>query len=214
MGVAGAGGSAPLRAVVSAVAGALFFGGPVAMVALAVSARTAGYVDARDVVSARVRRFLVPAQEAANAEGVPVALVLAVACVESAGRPNARSPAGAVGLMQLMPETAAELAADGGEARPVLTDPATSLRLGARYLRRQRDGFASHAARDELALCAYNAGPGAVARWLDADPPPEDGRVLGRWIPYAETRAFVRRVGEWEGYWRTAAATSPGREPR
>ena len=209
MGGPGARGAAPLIGgkIVSACVGLAFFGGPVAMVSLAVSARTVGYVDARDIVAARVRQFLVPARAAADAERVPLALILAVASAESAGRPAVRSSAGAVGLMQILPSTAGDLVADG--RTPTLTDPATALTLGARYLRRQLDRFDGYAAREELALCAYNAGPGAVGRWLADDPFPPDQPSLGTWIPprWSETRAYVRRVTEWQQYWRAALAS-------
>lgn len=209
MGGAGPGGGAAIigARIAGALVGLAFFGGPVAMVSLAVSARTAGYVDARDVVAARVRAFLAPARDAAQSEGVDLPLILAVASVESAGRPSARSSAGAVGLMQILPSTAGDLT--GGAGVPALTDPATSLRLGARYLRRQMDRFDGYAARGELALCAYNAGPGAVGRWLQNEPIPREQETLGTWIPprYSETRAYVRRVTEWERYWRIALAS-------
>ncbi|MCE9634408.1 MAG: transglycosylase SLT domain-containing protein [Planctomycetes bacterium] len=213
----------------SLAVGLAFFCGPIALVSLAVSARTAGFVDSREIVAARVRRFLPVAKLTSAAEGAPLALVLAVASVESSGLANVRSRSGAVGLMQLMPATADELAANRGEPTPTLTDPATSLRLGARYLARQLRAFATHGAAKDLALCAYNAGPGAVRRWVDEEPPPESP-PLGTWIParYGETRAYVRRVREWEAFWeaelrpragtvsppRSAPAAVPGTPPR
>ena len=219
MGGTGAGRLAPLTGVSrselptgaglrSLAVGIAFFCGPVVMVAAAVSARTAGYVDARSTVESRVRRYLEPARRAAAEARVPLALVLAVASVESAGRPAARSGAGAVGLMQLMPSTAAELALELREPAPRLEDPETSLRLGARYLGQQLRAFSEQPAARELALCAYNAGPGAVRRWIEQQPPPAKTATLGTWIParYAETRAFVRRVTEWEEHWSLALA--------
>ena len=121
----------------------------------------------------------------------------------SSGRPGAVSRAGAVGLLQLLPTTGLEMALEEGSDDPDLTDPATSFRLGARYLRRQLDTFSDHAAAKELALCAYNAGPGAVASWIREAPPDPGSSTLGSWIPsaYGETRAFVRRVTDWEARW-------------
>lgn len=187
----------------SLLAALLFFAAPPALVGFAVSLRTAGVVDARQDVEARVLRFRDLAARAADAEGVPLPLLLAVASVESSGDPSARSRAGAVGLMQLLPTTALELALGAGEPEPELTDPATSLRLGARYLRERRAAFGAHPCALELSLCAYNAGPGAVAGWIRDEPAPEDPEEIGGWIPshYGETRAFVRRVLAWQSRW-------------
>jgi soluble lytic murein transglycosylase-like protein len=85
--------------------------------------------------------------------GVPLSLLVATAYEESHMNPNARSRAGATGLLQLMPATARELRLDG-------SDPATNVLAGARYLRQMIDRFGSL----DLALAAYNAGPSAVER--------------------------------------------------
>nr|WP_246237432.1 lytic transglycosylase domain-containing protein [Halovulum dunhuangense] len=103
---------------------------------------------------------------------VSPALVLAVMSVESAGRPAAVSSAGAVGLMQLMPETAKRF---GVTDR---TDPAQSIRGGVRYLDFLLNEFGGDAL---LALAGYNAGEGAVAR-------------AGGVPNYRETRAYVPKV--------------------
>ena len=107
---------------------------------------------------------------AAKAEGLDVHLLRAVAWTESRGRQSAVSPKGALGVMQLMPGTAAELGVD-----PL--DPEANLHGGARYLARQLTRFQSI----PLALAAYNAGPGAVLRW-------------GGIPPYAETQAYVTQI--------------------
>ena len=84
---------------------------------------------------------------------LPVALLAAVAHVESRFQPDARSPKGAVGLLQVMPATAAILRLDP-------SDPAANVLAGARFLREMLDRFGAL----DAALAAYNAGPAAVAR--------------------------------------------------
>ncbi len=114
--------------------------------------------------------------KAATGTRVSPALALAVMVVESGGRPAIQSPAGAVGLMQLMPGTAQRFAVTDR------TDPAQSIRGGIAYL----DWLLGEFGGDPLlALAAYNAGEGAVARH-------------GGVPPFDETRAYVPKVvGAW-----------------
>jgi hypothetical protein len=107
---------------------------------------------------------------AATNAGVDPRLLAAITQAESGFNPAARSGAGAVGLTQLMPGTAAGLGVDP-------TDPVANLDGGARYLAGQLDSFG----RVDLAVAAYNAGPGAV-------------RQAGGVPEYPETQAYVRRV--------------------
>jgi soluble lytic murein transglycosylase len=118
-------------------------------------------------------------------------LVAAVARAESGWDPEAISSAGAVGLMQLMPATAAWISGlDGwrGGDEPDLTDPEDSLELGAFYL-----GFLARyfGGDTRKALAAYNAGQGTVSRWL-VDGGSESLELED--IPIGETRGFVERV--------------------
>lgn len=99
-------------------------------------------------------------------------LLAAVIEAESDFDPSALSTMGAVGLMQVMPETAS----DYGVTDPF--EPAANVEVGARYLNHLLDRFDGDV---ELALAAYNAGPGAVDRF-------------GGMPPYRETRAYVRKV--------------------
>ena len=108
---------------------------------------------------------------AAFAQGLPSEFIRSVAKVESGMQPAAVSPKGAVGLMQLMPGTAADL-------KVVPTDPADNALGGARYLRELLIRYHNDAA---LALAAYNAGPGAVDKF-------------GGVPPYPETRQYIVRV--------------------
>ncbi|MGD9509402.1 MAG: lytic transglycosylase domain-containing protein [Geminicoccaceae bacterium] len=137
------------------------------------------------------------------------ALVLAVARQESLFDPAARSRAGALGLMQLMPGTAEAMSRELREeftTGRLTRDPDFNVRLGAFYLARQLARFDNEPA---LALAAYNAGPGRVTEWLErnGDPRGGDRYRLIDWIeliPFAETRNYVQRVLEGRGMYRVA----------
>ncbi|MDR3515647.1 MAG: lytic transglycosylase domain-containing protein [Azospirillaceae bacterium] len=120
---------------------------------------------------------------------------------ESVFNKNAVSPAGALGLMQLMPSTAEHVARSVGvpfvEHR-LISDGAYNVRLGAAFLQTLLDRFGGNY---ELATAAYNAGPGRVADWLHTfgDPRSGDSSAMIDWIesiPVAETRNYVQRVME------------------
>lgn len=110
------------------------------------------------------------ARDAARNAGVPEGLFLRLVHQESGWDPQAVSHKGAIGLAQLMPDTARLLGVDP-------TDPMANLAAGARYLATQYEEFGSW----QLALAAYNAGPEAVRRH-------------GGIPPYAETRDYIRIV--------------------
>jgi len=101
--------------------------------------------------------------------GVPARLVRAVIAVESAGQPQARSAKGAMGLMQLMPQTARQYTV----ANPY--DPATNIEAGVKHLRNLLDRFPL-----AEALAAYNAGEAAVQRFGGIPPFPETERYVSR----------------------------------
>jgi soluble lytic murein transglycosylase-like protein len=115
-------------------------------------------------------RYLGMARDAARRHGVPEDLFARLVQQESNWNPRAKSGKGALGLAQLMPETARRLGAD-----PL--DPAENLNAGAKYLARQYREFGSW----RLALAAYNAGPDAVKQY-------------GGVPPFAETRKYVLRI--------------------
>jgi soluble lytic murein transglycosylase-like protein len=115
-------------------------------------------------------QYLLNARAAARKYGIPQDLFLRLIQQESNWNPRARSHKGAIGLAQLMPATARWLGVDP-------TDPLSNLEGGARYLRLQYDRFKSW----RLALAAYNAGPGAVAKYEGVP-------------PYRETRNYVKVI--------------------
>jgi soluble lytic murein transglycosylase len=132
--------------------------------------------------------------EAAAAEQVPPALLWAIMRQESAYDPLARSKAGALGLLQLLPSTAAQLA---GRSIPEdsLTVPALNVRLGARYVQNLLREFGDPRA----VLASYNAGEDAVRRWNRGRASVDDEWVER--IPYRETRDYVKRVyAAWRHY--------------
>lgn len=128
---------------------------------------------------------------------VPPALALAVMRQESSFDPTIVSAAGARGLMQLMPGTAAELARADHVAAGPLSDPAVNMRLGSAYLRRLLDRFGGVV---PFAVAAYDAGPRRAQLWLDANRPDAgDDDAMTDWIemiPFGETRNYVQRVLE------------------
>ncbi len=131
----------------------------------------------------------------ARAGTVDPAWVYAVIRQESAFRADARSPAGALGLMQVMPATGRQIARELREdsADPLLLQPDTNIRYGVHYLRRMLERLQDNPV---LATAAYNAGPNRVARWLPAEETlPAD--VWAETIPYRETRTYVQRVLEY-----------------
>jgi soluble lytic murein transglycosylase len=124
---------------------------------------------------------------------IPAGLLFGIARQESAFATHARSPAGAVGLMQLMPATAAEVATRLGTGSPrgaALFDPNLNVRLGSEYmayLLNRYDGQRIHAA------AAYNAGPSRVDRWRrELHGLPADAWIES--IPFTETRNYVKNV--------------------
>lgn len=130
----------------------------------------AGYRS--DIMSARRARYQPYIDQYAREYTVDPLLVAAVMRVESCLDRNAVSRAGAKGLMQLMPGTAVELGVSD------IFDPAQNIRGGTAYLAKMLKRFGNN---QELALAAYNAGPGAVARHRGVP-------------PYKETMAYVKRV--------------------
>ncbi len=140
----------------------------------------------------RYTRFDLWIRQAASAYQLPEALLRAVIKVESNYEPKALSPAGARGLMQLMPDTASAM-----QVRSI-DDPRENIFGGARFLRILANAFAGDLRKT---LAGYNAGEGAVHRY-------------GGIPPYAETRAYVDRVALFYRRYRAIEdVTEASREP-
>ena len=130
----------------------------------------------------------------AEAYGVPETVVFAVIRSESDFDSGAVSSAGAIGLMQMMPDTfewlTNEILFDHLEVG-MLYDPETNIRYGTYLLSRYYDYYGDW----ELTFAAYNAGPGNLDKWL-ADPDYADGEGGLKEIPFKETRRYVKRVAD------------------
>ncbi|MBR5285873.1 MAG: lytic transglycosylase domain-containing protein [Clostridia bacterium] len=126
-----------------------------------------------------------------NEFDVPEALVYAVIRAESNFDPEARSGVGAIGLMQLMPDTLDWLSRLLDEDNPTgeINDPETNIKYGTYYLRHLYDRFGNW----ETVLAAYNAGHGRVATWLENPEYSDDGVTLKK-IPFEETKNYVNKV--------------------
>ena len=131
------------------------------------------------VEAAALDRFQAHIIEASQRFGFPVRWIEVVIKAESSGEPKAVSPRDAIGLMQLMPETWAELR-DQHDLGADPFDPRTNILAGTAYLKAMQDRFGYPAL-----FAAYNAGPGRY----------EDHLRTGKRLP-AETRAYVARIAE------------------
>ena len=139
------------------------------------AARSAAVPAQSQRSSDRARMYDSLIAEHARANDVRPDLVRAVVQVESAFNPYARSPKGAQGLMQLMPATAQRFGVKNAY------NPEENVRAGVAYLRQLLDRYGDD---EELALAAYNAGPGAVDKYGQNVP------------PYAETKNYVAQISQ------------------
>ena len=148
------------------------------------------------------------------AHSADLADVYAVARQESEFIWHAASGAGAKGIMQILPSTAASTAKRAGVAYDyarLLVDPAFNTQLGAAFLGQVMEDLDGSRV---LAYAAYNAGPGRVAQWIAAYGDPRKGADPVDWverIPFEETRDYVERVSENLGVYRQRFAEEPPR---
>ena len=134
-----------------------------------------GIRTTRAAATTRARAYDDLITEHSRTNGVRADLVRAVMQVESGFNPSARSPKGAMGLMQLMPAIAKQYGVRNA------FNPAENVRAGVAYLRQLLDRYNDN---EELALAAYNAGPGAVDKHGQSVP------------PYRETQSYVTRINK------------------
>ena len=168
--------------------------------ALRLSARIVTYdYGPAELRHAFPRYFFDRVQTAAREAQVDPCLVISVMRQESFFDSGAVSPVGALGLMQIMPQTGQQLARQLGVtpfARERLFEPQLSIRMGSHYLADQVRAFQTGPAAQlgfELGLAAYNAGPEAARRWLQRYPHSDPDLFVER-IPYKETRLYVKKV--------------------
>lgn len=129
-------------------------------------------------------------------------LVAAVILQESRFNPNSVSSAGAQGLMQFMPGTAATVAREVGRTNYDIFDPETSVQFGAAHI---RDMLVKYNGDVDAALAAYNAGSGSADAWI------REG--LLRNIPSRETNSYVRKVKNYQSVYKSMYAKDLGVEP-
>lgn len=169
----------------------------IALLALVVAAYAAFFLTERGKRWKMEQEYPVAYTEEIQASAAEYALdpylVLAIMRCESSFKSDAVSPAGAIGLMQIMPDTgtwiAHKLGLDAVYNEQMLYDPACSVRFGCWFLRFLTDRF-----EGELPhiIAAYNAGHGSVEKWLDDPAYSQDGMLTS--IPYPETERYVKKV--------------------
>jgi len=183
-----AGGAGPVLA-----RGIMAFAGRVGLPELAIRLDALFYPDAGGFDSAA---YPLPRWQPAGGFGVDRALIYALVRQESRFNPKAKSPAGARGLMQLMPRTASFVARDRrlhGTERHRLFDPSTNLDLGQRYIRMLLSDAAIGGDLFMLAA-AWNGGPGNLSKWRRRSDHLNDPLFFIECLPSRETRIFIERV--------------------
>lgn len=159
------------------------------------AAQLADLVQTADGMPREAVRFAVPRLSPAGGFTVDPALIYALARTESNFDPTLVSPAGARGLMQIMPATARFITRDdaGGGRRIELHDPAVNLALGQRYVGYLAGLDVVDGSLIRL-LASYNSGPGNFGRWSEAARDGGDPLLFIEAVPVDETRAFIPRV--------------------
>ncbi len=126
--------------------------------------------------------------------GIPKETIFAVIKAESSFREDAVSSSGAVGLMQILPDTMEWLCQKRGEnySEEMLYDPAVNIDYGCFYLSYLYESFQDW----DLAHAAYNAGPNKVRSWMEDEALFQDGKLIS--IPYKETETYLQRIHDYK----------------
>lgn len=142
-------------------------------------------------------------RSATEGKGITPSYAMAIARQESAWNPQAQSPVGAAGLMQLMPRTAQHtvqlLAIPGYSSSNQLFDPQTNITIGSGYLELMYQQFGGNRI---LSSAAYNAGPSRVNTWLGNSDGRVDAVAFVESIPFSETRSYVKNVLAYDVFYR------------
>lgn len=180
-----------------------------ALIALVVVVGSSGIFDmAVREITLPLRHEDIIRQQAAD-KGIDPALIAGMIYTESRFRDGQESSAGALGLMQITPATARDIARkSGGDLFEIedLATPQVNISYGAYYMRYLLNRFGGDEA---LALAAYNGGEGNVERWV-AEATANGGRFRIREIPFPETREYVQKVRDAERDYRAKYAAELG----
>ena len=145
-----------------------------------------------------------------NNKDINISFAMAIARQESAWNPQAQSPVGARGLMQLMPATAKQTAKQNDVTHynnaSQLFDPETNIQLGTSYLEHTYQTFGQNRI---LAAAAYNAGPSRVKSWLNNSAGQLDAVAFIESIPFNETRGYVKNVLAYDLFYRSFMNKEP-----
>lgn len=145
--------------------------------------------------------------KAGKGQNIDPAWIFAVARQESAFLAQAKSPVGALGLMQVMPKTAKHVSKKGKisyQSEKELLNPKTNIKIGSHYLQQLLN---SHQGNLVLATAAYNAGPSRVKQWRPSTPLNADQWI--ETIPFSETRDYVQNVVTYVGIYRHLLGEAP-----
>ena len=172
------------------------FKNTIAIVTIIILSVSLGYAYDRVIYAIEKRSHPMPEaykgtiEEYSRLYNVPQEIIYSVIKAESSFNSNAVSPAGAVGLMQIMPDTYRDIAGRMGDIanEGLLYDPNTNIKYGTFYLRYLYDMFKEW----DLAIAAYNGGLGNVRQWLRNPEYIKDNEIV--YIPIEETRNYLQRV--------------------